>query len=100
MHKPIDVEVRTLDSYFEYKEISFIDIIEIDIEGFKYSVLKVAKLTNLKPIMIGIKVEIHFDDQYHGNLEVEDLMTSYGYRLSKKIKDAFVIFFCFIFVLV
>ena len=85
--------------YFE-KDITNIDILKIDVEGYEYSVLKGAYKTikDLKPAVI--QIEVHHDDQYaNQSASVISLLSDYGYTVHSRVRHSHGNFYDYLFVI-
>jgi len=77
------VKISTIDNFVAENNISSIDLIKIDVEGFEYNVLKGAKNT-LKQLKPKLFVEISSENLHEQGLGVKDcvdLLINMGYSL-------------------
>jgi len=79
----IEVEISTLDEYISKNNISRIDFIKIDVEGYEMNVLKGFSngLTRFKPTLF---IEISNDNlknQGTSNIEIYELIRNLGYTI-------------------
>ena len=79
------VEGITLDAYVERIEITHLDLIKVDVEGFETNVLKGARETckKFRPKLFVEVDEVNLKSQGSSANELIALITSYGYQISK-----------------
>ena len=79
-----EVKINTLDNYFKKYEITKIDLLKIDTQGYEDKVLE-GSLNSIKNNKIGaILTEIMFDDvydKYFSFSEIEKYLTKENYRM-------------------
>lgn len=78
-----EISIRTLDSYIKEKNISKIDLIKIDVEGFEMSVLKGGQqtLSEYKPdLFIELSTE-NLKDQETSGEELIKFLENIGYKI-------------------
>ena len=75
------VEINTLDDILMARNISKVDVIKLDVEGFEYAVLKGAKeIINSKPVLF---IELDDDNLKENNKsakELIELLVLFGYK--------------------
>jgi len=79
------VQAITLDAFVKNQNLKKIELIKIDVEGFESNVLKGAEMV-CKELRPNLFVEVDDDNlkrQGSSEHELLDLITSYGYRISK-----------------
>jgi FkbM family methyltransferase len=92
------VAVRTIDEIVKEIGIECIDILKIDVEGHELEVLKGAKDSLSKGIIVYLQLEAHADGQYSiGPNEIEIFLQTYGYIKSAQFKHGFGNFYDLIF---
>ena len=68
-----NVKVISLDSYCEDKNIEFIDLLKIDVQGHEEKVLEGSKIMFAKNCINAVETEIMFDDVYKKHLSFSDI---------------------------
>jgi len=78
------VKITTLDHYLEQNEITEIDLLKIDVEGFEKEVLKGSKntLEKYKVKIIFVEASLDMHDQIHSQLiTLQNLLNDYNFSL-------------------
>jgi len=86
-----DVEVITLDFFFQEMKLKKIDILKIDTEGHEMKCLQ-GLFTFNNHIIDFIQIEYHNDDMYQIVLDqssYDDLLNKHNYKILKQIKHGF-----------
>ena len=89
-YKKIPIKIVTLDNFIEKKNISKIDLLKIDTEGYELNVLK-GIVKNYKIIRL-IYFEHHYDDMIIKNYkfrEINQLLNNFGFKKIFKSKMLF-----------
>ncbi|WP_436515258.1 FkbM family methyltransferase [Ekhidna sp. To15] len=80
----VEVQILTLDSFCNENEISSIDYMKTDTEGFEIEVLKGASgmLSEGKIKVLNIEVGMNYKNTYHNSFtDIQSIMESHGYVL-------------------
>ncbi len=88
--RKIPIEIITLDSFLEEKQIDSIDLLKIDTEGYEYNVLK-GLLKHHHKIKL-IYFEHHYDNMILKNYkfgDINNLLIQYGFKKILKNKMLF-----------
>ena len=86
----IPIKLVTLDHFIEKNNISNIDLLKIDTEGYELNVLK--GLSKYNKIIKLVYFEHHYDDMIIKNYKFKDinkLLINYGFIMIKKSKMLF-----------
>jgi len=86
----IPIKLVTLDHFIEKNNISNIDLLKIDTEGYEFNVLK--GLSKYNKLIKLIYFEHHYDDMIIKNYKFKDinkLLKNYGFIMIKKSKMLF-----------
>jgi FkbM family methyltransferase len=86
----IEVDVITLNEFFQQNHLKQVNILKIDTEGHEVNVLKGLFISNQIPVDF-IQLENHNHDMYLKNRpeELRELLESNGYQLEAEIKHGF-----------
>ena len=77
-----ETKLDTLDNYLIEKNIDFVDLVKIDVQGFENEVLK-GSIKSLKRIYL-IEIEIVFVDYYEKKgsfFQIENILKNFGFEL-------------------
>jgi FkbM family methyltransferase len=79
------IKVNTIDNYFNLRNISSVDLLKIDVEGYELEVLKGAtkNMSNIKYIVVEFTRNNAFQN-YNSKL-VSEFLTKKNFRLERKI---------------
>ena len=84
------VTVTTVDEFYESNNLSKIDLLKIDVEGFEYDVLRGATNTLTKGAIRTIQIERHVDDlRLDRTSEIRDFLKAFGFETRISIKHSF-----------
>jgi len=84
------VPVTTVDEFFEFNNLSKIDLLKIDVEGFEYDVLLGATNTLTKGAIKAIQIERHVDDlRLDRTSVIRNLLKAFGFEIRISIKHSF-----------
>ena len=89
-YKKIPIDIIKLSTYIEKNEITNIDILKIDTEGFELNVIK--SLENYSQIVRNIYFEHHYDDMIIKNYKFSDInqiLKNFGFKKIYKSKMLF-----------
>jgi len=89
-YKKIPIDIIKLSTYIEKNEITNIDILKIDTEGFELNVVK--SLENFSHIVKNIYFEHHYDDMIIKNYKFSDInqiLKNFGFKKIYKSKMLF-----------
>lgn len=85
----IEIEVTTLDNFFEKNGIERVDLIKIDVEGFEYKVLKGAEktLNRFQPVLFIELDDQNLSEQGSSAKELVQFLEEKGYELTHAEKN-------------
>jgi FkbM family methyltransferase len=87
---PVTAKITTIDQFIEENQISKVDILKIDVEGFEHEVLLGAKNALINQKISIIQLERHTDDMREDkHPRIHELLLKNGFRLAQEIEHPF-----------
>jgi len=88
--RAVTARITTIDRFIEENQISYVDILKIDVEGFELEVLYGARNALIKGKIRIIQLERHTDDMREDKHPlIHELLLKNGFRQTQEIKHPF-----------